>query len=80
MEMSVMILSINSSNIGQKSSLCYGTLQDIVWLITLWKFRLILEYLEYNTGFVKMLKRKNKPNKKTFSEEITSYVISLWDG
>lgn len=63
MEMSVMILSINSSNIGQKSSQCYGTLQDIVWLIKLWKFRLILEYLEYNIGFFQKVKKTQNKQK-----------------
>jgi len=60
-----MSLSINSSNIGEKSSQCYSTLQDIVWFIKLLKFRLFLEYLEYNIGFVKRLKKN-----LTFSEEM----------
>lgn len=47
-----MVLSVNSTNTGQKS------LQDMVWLIKLWKFRLISEYPEYNAVLVKRLKQK----------------------
>lgn len=46
-----MALSVNSTNTGQKW-------QDMVWLIKLWKFRLISEYPEYNAVLVKRLKQK----------------------
>lgn len=49
-----MVLSVNSTNTDQKS------LQVIVWLIKLLKFRLISEYLEYYAGFIKSLKINKK--------------------
>lgn len=49
-----MVLSVNSTNTDQKS------LQVIVWLIKLLKFRLISEYLKHYAVFVKRLKTNKK--------------------